>query len=69
MSLVLLVCFITNCDVLVLIYVYELFSINRLFSGWFCKGTNDFSFDQIFKKLFFSTLTPEHPVSELRMQR
>ena len=42
-----------NCDVLVLIYVYELFSRNRLFSGWFCKGTNDFSFDQIFKKLFF----------------
>ena len=68
MSLVLLVCFITNCDVLVLIYVYELFPINRLFSGWFCKGTNDFSFDQIFKKLF-STLILEHPVSELRMQR
>ena len=41
-----------NCDVLVLIYVYELFSTNRLFSGWFCKGTNDFPFDQIFQKLF-----------------
>ena len=63
MSLVLLVCIITQiCDVLVLIYVYDLsrYFSPPLFTGWFCKDTNNFLFDQI-RKIKIQTLLEQPP--------